>query len=158
MAEKFARVVTFEPEPANYACLVQNTAHVPNIETHDAALLDAPGLAMLAVNPRNSGKHKVRGALGRRPRDTLVEVRAYTIDGFGWSDVDLIILDVEGCELRTLMGAGRTIERCKPVIMVEEWGHLAGQRHTPDDLWRWLKQRGYHKALEIAHDHIWTAR
>jgi hypothetical protein len=73
-------------------------------------------------------------------------------------DVDLIILDVEGCELRTLMGAGRTIERCKPVIMVEEWGHLAGQRHTPDDLWRWLKQRGYHKALEIAHDHIWTAR
>jgi FkbM family methyltransferase len=156
LAEKFAHVVTFEPEPANYACLVRNTADVPNIVTVRGALAEDWGTTMLAVNPRNSGKHKLRGAHNRRTRDNLVAVDLFAIDRLGWTDVDLIILDVEGCELRALIGAERTIERCKPVLMLEEWGHLQGQGHTPGMLWAWLEHRGYREAAKIAHDHIWV--
>jgi hypothetical protein len=44
------------------------------------------------------------------------------VDDFKLSDVDLIMLDIEGSEFRALRGAEATIRRCRPLIVFEDKG------------------------------------
>lgn len=53
---------------------------------------------------------------GKAP--TIVQV--YTIDMFGFDDVDYIKIDVEGFEKKVLLGAAKTIERFSPLIVIEQ--------------------------------------
>ena len=43
-----------------------------------------------------------------------------SIDALGLDQLSLIQLDVEGHELLALQGAQKTIERCAPIIMIED--------------------------------------
>ena len=53
-----------------------------------------------------------------------VEVR--TLDSFGFTDVDLIKIDVEGHEYSVLEGSLLTIQRCKPILLIEiEQRHIS---------------------------------
>jgi hypothetical protein len=57
-----------------------------------------------------------------------------TIDSLGLDDIDLMQLDLEGFEYDALVGARETIERCKPVIIVES---------TSDNVDTFLAEFGY---------------
>lgn len=46
-------------------------------------------------------------------------VRLLTIDSLTLKRLDFLKLDVEGMELEALAGASETIQRCKPVLMIE---------------------------------------
>jgi FkbM family methyltransferase len=48
------------------------------------------------------------------------DVPVYTLDMFDFRDVDYIKIDVEGFEKKVLLGAARTIERCNPLIVIEQ--------------------------------------
>jgi FkbM family methyltransferase len=48
-----------------------------------------------------------------------LDVRKITLDSLDLPRVDLIKIDVEGMELEALGGAVSTIERCKPILVVE---------------------------------------
>lgn len=143
----FANVVTFEPEPANYEALVRNLeAHaVANVRSFPAGLGAASGRAGLSFNSKNIGGHKLRPGEG----DTLV----VSIDEQGLSDVDLIVLDVEGWEFPALEGARATIERSRPVIMLEDRGHAErfGFGGLPEIL-TMLEPLGYRERARVAHD------
>lgn len=55
-------------------------------------------------------------------RDAICEERIIdvdTIDSFGFDDVDLIKIDVEGHEQFVILGAVETIKRTKPILIVE---------------------------------------
>ena len=53
------------------------------------------------------------------PADTIaVDVR--TIDSFEFDAVDLIKLDIQGAEYAAVVGARETIQRHRPVIMLEQ--------------------------------------
>jgi len=113
LAQLFDRVITFEPEPTNYYCLQMNTAHLNNVETHNAALGQRSGgsVHMTLTDTGNSGAHyALPGG----------DIPVVCIDDLGLDDVDLIYLDVEGYESQALRGATETITRCKPVIGVED--------------------------------------
>lgn len=60
------------------------------------------------------GAHHERSGIA--PRTAQV----YTVDSFGFEDVDYIKIDVEGFEKKVLQGAARTIERFNPVIVIEQ--------------------------------------
>ena len=47
-------------------------------------------------------------------------VPTYTIDMFDFQDVDYIKIDVEGFEKKVLIGATKTLDRCNPVIVIEQ--------------------------------------
>jgi FkbM family methyltransferase len=53
---------------------------------------------------------------GNQPRTVPV----YALDMFDFEHVDYIKIDVEGFEKKVLLGAARTIERCNPLIVLEQ--------------------------------------
>lgn len=111
LAKAFDRVVTVEPDAANYECLTRN---VPaNVEHRRAGFGADPGaISMVNVNG-NAGAHYVGGA---------GDIPVITIDSLDLPACDLICLDVEGFEPDALRGAEQTIRRFRPVIMFEEKG------------------------------------
>jgi len=69
--------------------------------------------------------------------ENTVKVRKLMLDEFGLPRVDLIKIDIEGMEMEALEGAAKTIERCRPVMLIERIKADAGQ------LRQWLESRGY---------------
>lgn len=73
-------------------------------------------------------------AIGDEPSETIMfggthtsragakvkRVPVYPIDAFGFEAIDFIKIDVEGFEKKVLLGAAQTIERCNPVIVIEQ--------------------------------------
>lgn len=47
-------------------------------------------------------------------------VPVYPLDMFDFNDVDYIKIDVEGFEKKVLLGGARMIDRCNPVIVIEQ--------------------------------------
>jgi len=110
LAEHFGEVYTYEPDPENFACLRRNVTEA-NVIARRAGLGNKASMTGIGRNPENCGQsHIVEG-------DDVPVVR---IDELGLAVCDLIALDVEGYELPALMGAAKTIARCRPLIVVEE--------------------------------------
>lgn len=107
----FQNVYTFEPDPLNFHCLVNN-CQSPNIFKFNCALGATPKLISLdRPTMQNTGMHQVSAAPGHIPMLTL--------DTFPVVDLDLIQLDVEGYEYDVLLGGVNTIRFHSPVISVE---------------------------------------
>jgi FkbM family methyltransferase len=111
------QVYAFEPGPASRGHLVDNVAanHLDNVVVEDAALYDADGEIVFAFNETYpAGSHV--DAEGRSVRSVRVDSWARAR---GIERLDLLKLDVEGSELAVLAGAQETIERFRPVAIVE---------------------------------------
>lgn len=113
LAELFNHVYTFEPDPLNFYCLVDN-CQKDNIYKMQAALGDGHG--MCRVNRRlmdNTGTHMVSTGT----EDCHVPIM--TIDSLYLPDCGFIQLDVERHETYAIKGAINTIAKFKPVIQLE---------------------------------------
>ena len=119
LAKHFEKVITCEPDETNFECLLKNKT--PNTEPIMAALGSKHGSVDLEREPGNIGAHYVKGE-GKIPQ--------ITIDDFDLKECDLICLDIEGMEYEALMGAKNTLEKFRPVIMVEDKG-LSEKYGTP---------------------------
>lgn len=109
LAKTFNEVWTVEADLANYRCLVRNMG--ARVRPIWAALGDKMGTCGLRRYDHNVGAHVVDGE---------GSVPMITIDALELEACDLIILDIEGYEPFALQGAAQTIEKFKPVIMVED--------------------------------------
>lgn len=115
-SEVFEMVYTFEPDPLSFFCLVNN-CQASNIVKFNAALSDKAGLINVVItSPQNTGMNKVVSANNSSLSGT---VPAVTIDSFEFKDVRMMELDLEGHEIPALSGATKTIQKHKPVIMLE---------------------------------------
>lgn len=122
-----ALIWAFEPNPANFA-LAEETVRLNRLETvrlHNAALSDAEGRRLLAA--RNSAGGSLGGGShlvdGEATEDQTEEVLALRIDDVVPADrpVSVLQLDVEGHEVPALRGARGTIERCRPILILERF-------------------------------------
>jgi len=129
------RVIAFEPNPAPLECLRHNC---PTAEIHQQVLSDrTEEVAFKADTLPNLGGGFV-GSGGN------IKVQAIRLDDMQLSRLNLIKLDIEGYELRALMGATETICRCSPVIQME-WIPAALERagHDPMLVMEWFRICGY---------------
>lgn len=110
LAEQFDVVVGFEPNEGNYECAVANTARLGNVAMFNVALGDAKGLGGMRPGNNSGCWHLSDGD----------DIAIGTLDSLNLQDVDYLKLDVEGYEGRVILGALETIERCRPVVQVEE--------------------------------------
>ncbi len=112
LANSFEQVWTIEPDLENYLCLLRNISN-QNIKPLWAALGDKRQIVGMVRDPENIGAHRVSEGS---------EVLQLTIDYLQLEACDLIVLDIEGPEYHALQGARKTIEKFKPVLMIEDKG------------------------------------
>jgi len=154
MANFFSQVYTFEPDFDNYRCLMLNIENRNlNIKAVRAGLGVANSTGKVIHPYKNScGCHQVVEGEG-------VDVLA--LDSFFEKDddVDLIYLDIEGAEFRTLLGAKELIARCKPVIVTENKGlmdEFPSDINGNDYFRSWVCSLGYEYKTRLMRDDVFV--
>ena len=148
LAEVFKTVMTFEPHPENFECLLKNCPE-KNIIAHNNALSDV--FEYISVKSPNREHDFNCGAYQVFPKG---DISTFRIDDLDLHACDLIYLDIEGYELKALKGAIETIKMYHPVIAFEDkelplmYGKLVG------DVEKWLEYLGYEVVERIHRDVI----
>jgi FkbM family methyltransferase len=115
MAEKFKHVYCFEPSPQNYACLVRNMEGYNNVVMSPIALGEHLGTCKIArddARAKNSGSEYII-----RSKDGDIPIQP--LDGLQIGGCDFLKIDVEGGEYHVLSGAIQTIQKYRPVVIME---------------------------------------
>lgn len=141
LAPLFDRVISFEPEPDNFACTKRNLEAFYNVELYQKALGATNGKGLLQISGKNDGTHYM--ASTTKPVHGAVLVDVVTIDSLELSECSIIFLDVEGTELSALKGAIVTLATCRPVLVLEENVLCHRYNHKQGDLEKWLELKGY---------------
>ena len=146
-SKTFKEVYTFEPVPRWFMCLDKNIQE-PNVKKFNAALGNSETPITMVINTDISRGDRNLGAMRVELGGEISQIR---IDSLNISP-DLIHLDVEGFEGEALLGAIETINRSKPIIVVET--------NDCGDKYGWPKERlhelilsfGYEVLLDWNHD------
>lgn len=112
-----AKVLSFEPNPEAYSILEASVALndlSDTVELHKVAVGAAEGRGEINnVSDVNLGMAQVvasdSGSVNIQTLDDII----------GERHVDLIKIDVEGMECEVLKGAGKVLQRCKPLLIAE---------------------------------------
>lgn len=153
LAEEFTSVISFEPDPALFSAMKHN-APEPNIVAINAAIGNSRVPISLSARRRDSS--------GRATHEGLTHVagpgtiKQMLIDDLTLTTCDLIYLDIEGYELNALMGATKTIERCRPVIAVEINRNILHYGTSGAALRSWIEARGYKRVMCMNSDEVFV--
>lgn len=147
-----ALIHAFEPVPSTHSELVRNIALNQlerRIVPHALALGAEPGEVKFYVPAFHGSVAASARPLFASDENREVSVQMSTLDRFAASHalerIDLVKCDVEGAELFVLRGGMPTIERTRPVLMLEmlrKWAKVYD--YHPNDIVRLLTPLGYH--------------
>lgn len=112
LSKIFKRVYTFEPDSLNFHCLVNNCQIDNVIKINGAVGAEHTMVSVKKNYDWNCGMHQVL-------YDKNGVVPQFMIDDLVLPSCGLIWLDIEGYEVQALLGAKRTIDEHRPVVMVE---------------------------------------
>ncbi len=116
---KDGKVYAFEPQPEIYQVLKRNVRRHKNVIASDYALWSSPGETKMRM--LGELDHPNIGALIINDDGGSHTARTTSLDVWLQGEkVDLIFLDIEGCEVKALEGAKETIKRYRPVLYVED--------------------------------------
>lgn len=120
-------VHAFEPQPT-LARKLAYELRTEKVRVEQVALSDHLGTAVLRVptGVHQRGTIEAENILEDAGEAATFEVVLRTLDSFMLENIGFMKIDVEGHELAVLRGAEKTIERCKPVLLVE-----VEERHKP---------------------------
>jgi FkbM family methyltransferase len=122
------RVIAFEPLASNARQIEHNAGlnGFGHISVRQQALGILDGEALFRVSERCSwGKLAHVGGVAREVGTITVSVQrldTVLLDGGGARPPDVVKIDVEGAEVEVLQGAGETLRRCRPLLLVELHG------------------------------------
>ena len=140
-----ARVHAFEPVLENYVLAKLNAMRwqLPNVLLMNAGLSDTNGIAFMRTFDRFgrfAGGASTLLPAGTKPNESTEPVTILRLDDQPITDLAIIQLDVEGHELRALMGATSLIERWRPILMLEDNNKACGEFLKARD-YEWIFQR-----------------
>lgn len=125
------RLVTFEPNPRNYARIVENVRlnGFMNADVRRLAVGAKPGRASLVFPTDETARGSLVGDIQEQIQQekniAAIEVDVDTIDhqiALGLPEPDFVKIDVEGFERDTLEGMARLIARRRPKLYIEVHG------------------------------------
>lgn len=117
LVKSFDHVIAFEPVAEFRECFAKNVP-ATNYTMNPVALGRKESFIEMNIVQGNTGHSHINpNSFGKGT------IPLKTLDSFNYTDVDMIKIDVEGFEEEILAGAMNTIERNKPVIVVEQQNH-----------------------------------
>lgn len=139
-----SRVIAVEPSPGSFEilrdCARVNDAPARIVPVH-AALSDRPGTALLHLDQPTAPTNR----LTRVGDGATVPVRVMTVDGLCAEEglrPGAIKMDVEGWELLVLGGARATLDRDRPLVVLElHWGGETNLQ--PEQILSFARSLGY---------------
>lgn len=143
MGKRGGAVVAFEAWPANYVALCQNIALNRHLDVRAELLALSNRRGEVALSPgSDSQTHHLTG----REEAPALSVHSTTVDAYAaiHAPPALMLIDVEGAELSVLTGARATLERHKPLLVVEHHGRDGA-------LAAWLGALGYLMTVDRRH-------
>ncbi|RAN39216.1 FkbM family methyltransferase [Hyphomonas sp. GM-8P] len=114
-----------------------------SVNIHNLALSDINSILEFHI-PVDAGGALRTTRASIEPRDgpsVVRKVEVKQLDEFGFEDVDMIKIDVEGHETQVIRGAAETIRKCRPIMVVE-----IEQRHVSQpvsEIFREIESYGY---------------
>ncbi len=117
------KILAFEPDDANFRKLKDVQCEGVEVVCNQMGLHEKDGILHFAAL-KNRGSHFAEDG---------IEVRVTSIDSAVNEKIDLIKLDVEGCESEALKGAENTIDLYRPALYVSLY-------HKTDDIFDLLLQ------------------
>lgn len=144
---KGARVEVFEPNPACNRVLEAWAEGKASVQVHSVALSSEAGEANLHIPVDASGvEHDASASIEHagfaHSRDQLVALK--TLDSYGFKDISVIKIDVEGHEYSVIEGAAATIAASCPALLVEiEQRHIDKPIAEVFDLIQGFGYQGY---------------
>lgn len=153
LAEEFATVYTFEPDPVLFR-ITSKTACERNVIKLQAAVgYERQGIKVSQKRRDTSGRAEHEGLTHVAGAGTIPTLR---IDDLGLEACDLIYLDIEGFEMPALVGAEATINRCRPVLALELNGNCQHYGYTEDQIRRWITNHHYERKIAMNSDEVWV--
>jgi FkbM family methyltransferase len=147
LSQSFETVYTFEPDPINFNCLATNAPGVIKFQCALADDFEGTYLDRHETEKTNAGAAYCSTHTGPVPTIRIDNV-------FPFFACDLIQLDIEGYEATALRGARKTIDICKPTVVIEEKPLPQGGDHLAAR--RLLESWGYRERERIHRDVIFT--
>lgn len=134
MIDLGCKTICFEPSAEAIKCLRHNC---PEAEIHFNALWDREDI--LSIEPSEDVGNSGANRIGEGP----IVCHGITLDSLNLSP-DFILADCEGSELNFLIGATRTIDTCRPRMILEVNRKALGRMGaSPEDVFELLDQHGY---------------
>lgn len=120
MVGNAGRVHAFEPQPSLFHFLCGNIALncLDNVRTHRKAVGGGSGEIGLPMLPSPDTPFNF-GAVPLSAADSGEKADLVAIDSLDLTSCRLIKIDVEGMEVDVLGGAQRTVEKCQPLLFIE---------------------------------------
>lgn len=132
LTKYFNMIFTFEPDPINFYCLVNN-CQISQIVKFNLALGEKHSkVKSVIIQDDNRGMNKVEET------PDYIYVPQVPLDIFDFDNVSLLMLDVEGMEYNVLKGAKKTLLKNKPMIILESY-----DTNYTKKIEKYLKTLGY---------------
>lgn len=123
MAKLCQNVHSVEAGKENYSYLVKNVEHnqLKNVQTYECGIWDKPCMMNFSYKQSNAACSFFSTEGLRQDDDEQIEVEMKTIDDLflDLPRIDLIKIDIEGSELFGINGGTKTLQKHKPVLIVE---------------------------------------
>jgi FkbM family methyltransferase len=123
------------------------------IHCHKYALSSSAGQSQIIIKKDNAGHNYLdnlhlptrTGQIRTRPTEPPTEhVEMRTLDSFGFEDVDIIKVDVEGHEFDVVLGAEQTITKYRPIVQLEMVEHQPIRFNwNCQQIYDWFYERDY---------------
>jgi FkbM family methyltransferase len=116
--KRAVQVHAFEPSPIAYKFLTKRASSYPNVHTYPFALGEVNAVKKMSLSDFEIGAI-MSDSYGRRIGEKIVDQIVYTLDSFRLEKIGVIKIDTEGYEIPILKGAQKTVERNRPLLIIE---------------------------------------
>lgn len=139
----FNEVIAFEPVPKHIECHKKNCTE-NNITLNEFALSNKETTLNMKVGTgRNTGRSTLeyKSKLVKGDNE-IIQINTKTLDSLNLPRVDFMKIDVEKHEISLIQGGRETINRCKPIIFIEDHHYFYRKEGVPTGV-DWLSTMGY---------------